>query len=65
MGEFPIAFKNAIMKPLLKKPSQDNDELWNYRPVSNHHFISKIIEKLVAKRLEEHMYEYPMYDPME
>ena len=64
-GEFPSDFKNAIVKPLLKKPSLDKDELKNYRPVSNLHFISKVIEKLVAKRLEEHMSEYSMYDPMQ
>ena len=64
-GEFPNDFKNAIVKPLLKKPSLDKNELKNYRPVSNLHFISKVIEKLVAKRLEEHMSEYSMYDPMQ
>ena len=64
-GEFPNDFKNAIVKPLLKKLSLDKDELKNYRPVSNLHFISKVIEKLVAKRLEEHMSEYSMYDPMQ
>ena len=62
-GEFPNDFKNAIVKPLLRKPSLDMDELKNYRPVSNLHFISKVIEKLVAKRLVEHMSEYSMYDP--
>ena len=31
---------------------------------NNLHFISKVIENLVAKRLEEHMSEYSMYDPM-
>ena len=64
-GEFPNDFKNAIVKPLLKKPSLDEDELKNYRPFTNLHFISKVIEKLVAKRLEEHMSEYSMYDPMQ
>ena len=63
-GEFPNDFKNAIVKPLLKKPILDKDKLKNHRPVSNLHFISKVIEKLVAKRLEEHMSEYSMYDPM-
>ena len=62
--KFPNDFKNAIVKPLLKKPSLDKDELKNYMPVSNLHFISKVIEKLVAKRLEEPMSEYSMYDPM-
>ena len=59
-----MIFKNAIVKPLLKKPSLGKHKLKNYRPVSNLHFISKVIEKLVAKRLEEHMSEYSMYDPM-
>ena len=63
-GEFPNDFKYAIVKPLLKKPNLDKDELKNYRPVSNLHFISKVIEKLVAMRLEEHTSEYSMYDSM-
>ena len=50
--EFHNDFKNAIVKPLLKKLSLDKDELRNYRPVSKLHFTSKVIgEKLVAKRL--------------
>ena len=64
-GEFPNDFKNAIVKLLWKKPSLDKDELKNYKSISNLHFISKVIEKLVAKRLEEHMSEYSMYDPMQ
>ena len=64
-GEFPNGFKNVIVKPLLKKPSLDKDDLKNYMPVSNLHFISKVIEKLVAKRLGEHMSEYSVYDPMQ
>ena len=64
-GDFPNDFKNAIVKPLLKKPCLDKDELKNYRPVSNLHCISKVIEKLVEKRLKEHMSEYSMYDPMQ
>ena len=62
-GEFANDFKNAILKPLLKKPSLDKDEPKNYRPVPNLYFISKVIEILVAKRFEEHMIEYSMYDP--
>ena len=64
-GEFPNDFKNAIVKPLLKKPSLDKNELKNYMPVSNLHFISKVNEKLVAKGLEEHMSENSMYEPMQ
>ena len=41
--------------PLLKKVGSDPDVLKNYRPVSNLAFISKIIEKVVAARLIEHL----------
>ena len=40
----------------------DKNELKNYRPVSNLHFIYKVIKHLVAKRLDKPMSEY---DPMQ
>ena len=48
---FPTHFRNALVSPLLKKPSLDVDNLKNFRPVSNLCFISKIVEKAVARRL--------------
>ncbi len=51
---FPPQFKNAFVKPLLKKASLDPENLKNYRPVSNLTFLSKIIEKVAAARLKEH-----------
>ena len=50
----PISFKKAVVTPLLKKQSLEPDVLGNYRPVSNLSFISKILEKVVAKRLRSH-----------
>ena len=47
----PADFKHAIVKPLLKKPTLDKDILNNYRPVSNLPFISKLVERVVAKQL--------------
>ena len=41
-GVVPPEFKTAIVKPLLKKPSLDYNNLKNYRPVSNLSFLSKI-----------------------
>ena len=64
-GEFPEQCKHAIVRPLLKKDNLDPDELKNYRPVSNLHFISKIIEKLVVQRLEDHLCKYSMFDPLQ
>jgi hypothetical protein len=39
----PISFKQAIVRPLLKKPGLDMNNLKNYRPVLNLPFVSKII----------------------
>ena len=39
--------------PLQKKPSLDRNIVKNYRPVSNLSFISKLIEKVVAKQLNK------------
>ena len=52
-GSFPNCFEMAYVTPLQKKPSLDRNILKNYRPVSNLSFISKLIEKVVAKQLNE------------
>uniref|UniRef100_A0A669DXW8 Reverse transcriptase domain-containing protein n=1 Tax=Oreochromis niloticus TaxID=8128 RepID=A0A669DXW8_ORENI len=44
----PQAFKVALVKPLLKKPSLDPAVLANYRPISNLPFISNILERVVV-----------------
>lgn len=49
----------------LKKSSLDPEVLRNYRPVSNLSFISKILEKIVAKRLRKHLEENDLYDPLQ
>ena len=54
-GIFPGNFKNAIVTPLIKKPTLDKDELKNYRPVSGLNFISKIIERVVATQIKNHL----------
>uniref|UniRef100_A0A3Q3XL26 Histidine decarboxylase n=1 Tax=Mola mola TaxID=94237 RepID=A0A3Q3XL26_MOLML len=50
-GYVPQSFKVAVIKPLLKKPTLDPEVLANYRPISNLPFLSKILEKAVAKQL--------------
>ena len=64
-GNFPLTLKSAIVKPLLKKPGLDTEMFKNYRPVSNLSFLSKVIEKVVAARLLEHMSENNLLDPMQ
>ena len=47
--------KFSYVKPLLKNFDLDYSHLSSYRPISNLSFISKLIERVVAKRLNEHM----------
>ena len=54
-GTFPSTLKTALVKPLLKKSSLDQQQMKNYRPVSNIPFLSKVIEKVVASRLASYM----------
>jgi len=54
-GIFPDIYKTSLVKPLLKKQGMDLDILSNYRPVSNLQFLSKILEKVVLKRLSTHI----------
>jgi len=47
-GVFPSILKQAIVKPRLKKPTLNPDDLNSYRPISNLSFISKVVERVVA-----------------
>ena len=54
-GELPLTEKRAIITPLLKKKGLDKENLKNYRPVSGLTFLSKLIEKLVASRIDMYL----------
>ena len=60
-GVVPSQFKSAIIRPLLKKPELDHNILKNYRPVSNLSFLSKILEKIVASQLHDHLAKHELY----
>ena len=49
--------KSAVLIPLIKELSSavDTDNFKNYRPVSNLLFVSKLIERVVQVRLQDHM----------
>ena len=46
---------HSVIDPLLKKVGLDTDIKKNYRPVNNLVFFSKLIERVVLKRLDCHM----------
>ncbi len=64
-GCFPDELKTAHIRPLLKKHGLDHNALKNYRPVSNLSFLSKLIEKAVAIRLDNHLSENELYEPLQ
>ena len=49
--------KGAVLLPLIKELDStiDTEILKNYRPVSNLQFLEKLIERVVANRLDDHM----------
>ena len=53
-GFFPDKWKEALVKPILKKPNADL-EFKNFRPVSNLSFLSKLTEKAVSHQMVHHM----------
>ncbi len=53
-GIFPNSLKTVVVTPLLKKCNLDNTMLSNYRPISNLHFIGKIIEMVVFNQLNKY-----------
>ena len=59
--------KIARVKPLLKSPKLDPNELKNYRPVSNLSYtsISKLLERVVARRLNNHMITNGLHEPLQ
>ena len=54
--------KQSVIDPLLKKTGLDADVKKNYRPVNNLVFLSKLIERIVLKRLDTHMKGNNLYN---
>ena len=50
-GLFPVTLRTAIVKPLLKSDTLDEDLLKNYRPMLNTTFVGKVLEKVAVRRL--------------
>ena len=64
-GFFPSEFKQAVIRPLLKKSGLDAGELKNFRPVSNLAFLSKLLERVVQCRLQAFLDSNDMMPPMQ
>lgn len=64
-GAVPLNMKSAIVNPLLKKLTLDQDCLKNYRPVSNLTFVSKLVEKAVDMHVSDHMNTHGLFAKMQ
>ena len=60
----PKSLKTALIRPLLKKTGLDSHILTNFRTVSYLTFISKVIEKVISGRLNEHLINNSLFDPL-
>ena len=60
----PESFKLAAIMPLLKQVNME-PIIKNYRPVSNLKYISKLIERVVALQLNEHLMKNDILEPMQ
>ena len=63
-GEFASDWKEALLKPLLKKCGLDI-AFNNFRPLSNLPYVSKLSEKAAANQLIDHMTTNDLYMPLQ
>jgi hypothetical protein len=61
-GHFPSDLKRALILPLLKKLGLDFEIFANFRPVSNLAYLSKLLERVAASRLLEHMSIHKLHE---
>ena len=54
-GQFPAAFKEAFITPIVKKPGLDVNDIASYWPISNLTVVSKVMERLAAKQLMDYL----------
>ena len=63
-GHFPSAWKEALVRPILKKNGLDT-VFKNYRPVSNLSLISKVTERAVFLQIDNHMKKHDLYPSLQ
>jgi len=64
-GIFPQSFKSATVRPHLKKYNLSQDDLSSYRPISNLNFISKVLERIIHTRINNHLQTFHSICPFQ
>ena len=63
-GVFPESLRDAVITPILKKPSLDKEDLKNYRPVSNIRYLCKVIETVVCSQITQYL-DHKLLEPLQ
>ena len=63
-GVFPDDLKEALVRPLHKKANLDLLDK-NYCPVSNLHFIGKLIERVAVDQLSTHIHTNELIESLQ
>ncbi|KAK7115386.1 hypothetical protein V1264_001263 [Littorina saxatilis] len=61
-GVFPFSWKEAILTPVLKK-GKDRHNKTSYRPISLLSCLSKLMERMVNRRLQHHLEKNGLINP--
>ncbi len=64
-GVVPAALKTAALTPVPKKHNADLDNLNNHRTISNLPFLAKILERVVALQLHNHLIVNNLFEPLQ
>lgn len=64
-GIMPLCLKSAQVTPILKKDGLDTKDHNNFRPVSNLPFLGKLVERVVANQLTDHMTQHNLHDTLQ
>jgi hypothetical protein len=54
-GVFPKHYKTAYITLIIKKPELDATDFRSYRPISNLSVDSKLLERVVARKVTDYM----------
>ena len=64
-GHFPAAFKEAFVKPTVKKSGLDATDVSSYRPISNLSVLSKLLERLGLRQLMKYLTSADLLPPLQ
>ena len=64
-GHFPACFRTALITPVIKKKSLDPNNLKNYHPILNLPFVSKVVKRVVAARLNAYLIQNNLWDNLQ